>query len=319
MNRHDSQTEQEHLHPSAMPDALVSLLFSNILSDKLHTRLLRDERLPLWHQVEAITAWRDDEAKSIAYRMEWEGKTLEEAIRAEVIEGIAQFGIHASDIAEIVLQERWGVLCCSDIILSHPRSQTERQHITDYLDRHAPIPPEPITLSGTGKAVTESFALPDEVSRIIATHSGRSNFMVFAQPVNGGYNELLVNRIGVYHGSTLLRSKKEFYFEITADGTWTITIEAVPITHKPLTTISGTGDMVSERFRPATVASVPYRFVHTGRSNFSVTLHSLHKTTLLQNVIGPLHQYTQVTFPHGLCWWEVKTEGSWRIDPGEED
>lgn len=319
MNIHDSKTEQEHLHPSTMLDALVSTPFSNTLSDKLHTRLLRDERQPLWHQVETITAWRDDEAKSIAYRMEWEGKTLEEAIRAEVIEGIAQCGIHASDISAVVLQERWGVLCCSEIILSRPRNRTEWHCITDYLDRHTPIPPEPITLSGTGKAVTESFALPDEVSRTIATHSGRSNFMVYAQPVNGGYNELLVNRIGVYHGSTLLRSKKEFYFEVTADGAWTITIEAVPITHKPLATIVGTGDMVSERFLPAMVGSVIYRFVHTGRSNFSVTLHSLHKTTLLQNVIGPLHQYTQVTFPPGLCWWEVKTEGTWRIEPGEED
>jgi hypothetical protein len=286
------------------------------MSDMTHVRWQRDDREPVWQQIERITTWRGDEARSIAYRVEWEGKLLEAAIRAEVIETLVKNGIEPDAIVEIALHERWGVIFCAGVIMGRLKSFREHQYITDYLAQHVPTPPAPVILSGIGKTITDPVDLPDELNRVVATHTGKSNFMVTAQPAGGGYHDLLINRIGAYHGNTMLQGKTSFVFDIRADGAWTITIEAVRIAPRQLPVLSGTGDMVSDQFFPPVIGTVPYRFTHTGKSNFVAILHSTSKSTLLHNTLGPVRQYTDVTFPATLCWWEIKTEGTWRIDPG---
>lgn len=280
------------------------------------TRWRRDERQPVWQQVEQITSWRGDEAKSIAYRMEWDGLSLEQAIQTEVREAVSQFGILPDEIDHVALYEHWGVMFCAGIVLHRPQSVNEQHRITTYIARHVPIPPPSVTLAGVGRATTETIQLPDEVCRVLAAHTGRGNFMLTAQPVPAGYDELLVNRVGAYRGATLLQGKTPVHFRVNADGAWTITIEALPINPPMPPTMSGMGDTVSDRFLLPQAGSQSCYFTHKGRSNFMVTLHSQEQAILLQNVIGPTQQHMPVNFPAGLCWWEIKAESSWRIEQG---
>ncbi len=275
----------------------------------------RDDRTPVWQQIEQLTPWRGDEAKSIAYRIEWDGMALEDAVRAEVTEAMGRFGIEPGAIKDIVLVERWGVLFCAGIVIGRLKSMAEHRYITDYLAQHTPAPPEPVTLSGVGETMTEPLDLPDEVCRVVATHTGSGTFVLTAQSNRRSYHHLLVNRFGDYYGSTLLQGLVPYALDIQADGSWSITIEALPITHRPMPVLSGSGDMVSDRFMPLTIGSMLYRFTYTGRSDFVVKFHNTQQSMLVQNTIGPVHQQVPIVFPPTLCWWEVKTEGTWRIEP----
>ena len=74
--------------------------------------------------------------------------------------------------------------------------------------------------SGSGDYVTDIFSGTKGTYRF--THDGKSNFAVWVYTADG--RDLLVNEIGKYDGKKIVRmpSGSKCFFEITADGDWTI-------------------------------------------------------------------------------------------------
>jgi hypothetical protein len=177
-----------------------------------------------------------------------------------------------------------------------------------------PIPPtpvpSPVSLAGFGQFVSEPFLPPAAASRVVLTHNGSSNFIVWAY---GDEQQLLVNTIGAYSGSRPLISEGSWFLEIDADGAWTASVEAIPFDSGAAGGISGTGDVASGLFEPLETGPAPVEISHNGGSNFIVWLHCGGGSELVQNEIGSLSGSTVVDFPAGPCLWDVQSEGSWSL------
>ncbi|MGQ9554178.1 MAG: hypothetical protein ACUVWR_08715 [Anaerolineae bacterium] len=171
------------------------------------------------------------------------------------------------------------------------------------------LPPQPVLLSGVGQTATDPINLPAPVSVAHFTHSGSSNFVVFVYV--GGEKDLLINEIGAYEGARPLFVNQPVFFDIDADGAWTIRIEPIGRTDSPA--FSGKGDDVSGLFDPPGTA--PWEVMHDGTSNFIVFLHCAGGSDLIQNKIGPVSGSTVVEFPTGPCFWEVEADGNWSLQP----
>lgn len=184
-----------------------------------------------------------------------------------------------------------------------------------------PVPTAPpafadITLSGVGDAVAR-FEIPAEVAAIAAaSHSGDSNFAVTTIAEDGSQNDLLVNTIGPYSGTVLFDESDQHSvaFEVTADGSWTITI-------KPLTAafawdgtaaLTGTGDDVA-RIEPNISGLVSAQVTHSGESNFVVIVYSADGPDLLVNEIG--NYSGEVLIGAGAFFLEITADGSWSVAP----
>ena len=74
--------------------------------------------------------------------------------------------------------------------------------------------------------MTDKVTLPAAVSRATFSHKGQSNFAIKVFTTSGS-EDLLVNVIGNYKGSrpVIGEDDRVVYFEVTADGAWTINIE----------------------------------------------------------------------------------------------
>jgi len=179
----------------------------------------------------------------------------------------------------------------------------------------SPTPlPEPIVLKGRGKTVTESFTPPGPVNRAIFTHSGRRNFIVQAYRTDGK-EDILVNKIGPYKGARPIFGANEQYFEVNADGDWTITIEVVSSNPAYADGIDGTGDVVSDVFMPSKEGPTPYTFSHDGKRNFIAQLHCAGGDDVVANEIGSAKGDVVVRMREGPCLWEVQADGTWSIKP----
>ena len=76
--------------------------------------------------------------------------------------------------------------------------------------------------NGRGPGVTGFLAL-DGLHTVSATHSGRSNFVIWVFDESGNKVDLVVNEVGRYDGSNAVRLRDGLYFlAIEADGVWTI-------------------------------------------------------------------------------------------------
>jgi len=176
-----------------------------------------------------------------------------------------------------------------------------------------PVPvPVPITLSGVGQFVTEPFTPTSNLSRLVLTHNGASNFIVKAYDDRGN-EDLLVNVIGRYAGSRPLVGDVSWFLEIDADGRWTVLIEPLGADPAASAGFSGTGDRVSGLFGPVDIAAVPFEVSNNGPSNFVVWLHCAGGSELVQNEIGSVQGSTVVRFDEGPCFWEVQSDGVWSL------
>ena len=164
--------------------------------------------------------------------------------------------------------------------------------------------------------MTDKVTLPAAVSRATFSHKGQSNFAVKVYTTSGS-EDLLVNVIGSYKGSRPVVGEDDrvVYFEVTADGPWTINIEPLGETAGAEQGIAGTGDFVSGLFAPSQTGPIPFTFAHAGSSNFAVYLHCVQGSDLLQNEIGAVSNAAIVRFPEGPCFWEVQADGKWTIKP----
>lgn len=175
-----------------------------------------------------------------------------------------------------------------------------------------PVPP--VELSGRGQQVTDKFTLPAPVTRVVATHQGRRNFIIYAYNAAGD-KTLVANAIGNYEGSRLLTGEGEFFLEVDADGPWSITVEPVPIDEAAAQGVTGHGDFVSGLFMPGDTGPVPYAFSHVGKRNFIVQLHCAGGSDLAVNEIGSAEGSVIANFKKGPCLWEVEADGDWSLKP----
>ena len=127
-----------------------------------------------------------------------------------------------------------------------------------------------ILKSGRGDA---TIALPQgaKAGLVIATHNGSANFQVSGldkgnQPTIDG----LVNAIGNYSGTTAYgltdMGNPPVKLQVTADGTWTITIAPLSSARVLPAATSGKGDEVFRYDGDA----VDYAITHKGQANFQV-------------------------------------------------
>jgi hypothetical protein len=88
-------------------------------------------------------------------------------------------------------------------------------------------------LSGNGPGSITNITLPNGVYNFIFTHTGRSNFVVKFNRGGESYDKLIVNEIGTISYTyqvkvTASSPVKAGFMNITrADGSWTVTIQAV--------------------------------------------------------------------------------------------
>lgn len=173
--------------------------------------------------------------------------------------------------------------------------------------------PTPIVFEGSGQTVTDPFTPPEGVYRVTLTHNGSRNFIV--RSFIGGNEEGVVNVIGSYQGARPIVGGRETYFEVRADGNWTIQVELLNRDDAAAQGLSGAGDTVSGFFVPAQQGVVPYNLKHTGERNFIVRLHCAGGTDPVENAIGAMDGSVVVRFSEPPCFWDVRADGEWSLMP----
>ncbi len=165
------------------------------------------------------------------------------------------------------------------------------------------------TFSGTGDDVIE---LPAAVKAgvITAAHDGEANFVIWALDTTLAESGLQVNTIGSYSGSTEFgvgyASKKTKGFEVTADGSWSVTVKPLTATAKLPT--SGSGDGVFKY----TGGTPVWKVSHSGDSNFVIWEYCTNGgTKLIANKIGAYRGTLRGL--GGTCILAVHADGAWSI------
>lgn len=234
-------------------------------------------------------------------------------------ENLALFGLPLSDLVterQADGQERqvqWFERARFEL---HPENQPPYHVLLGLLgneirDNTAPPPPvAPLTITGSGAKVTEAITLPAPITRVIASHRGSRNFAVWAY--FGDERDLLFNEIGNHDGVRPLATTRPVYFEVTADGDWSITIEPLPQQPDAVGGVSGRGQYVSGFFQPR-ASRVPFVFTHDGSSNFAVWVHCANDRDLPVNEIGSYQGEAVVDFGRGPCYWDVEADGNWTV------
>lgn len=176
-------------------------------------------------------------------------------------------------------------------------------------------PPAPLVMEGSGQSVTDPFAPPTTVNRIVFSHTGRSNFIVSLYDKDGKMTGL-VNAIGDYRGSRpLIGDDGPYYLEIKADGRWTAIIEPLFQDDELAQGLEGKGAHTSNLFAPAREGPIPYRFTHDGEANFIVHLVCAGGSDQVQNEIGVVAGEAVAKFARGPCLWDIQADGAWSIKP----
>ncbi|MCI0398786.1 MAG: hypothetical protein L0322_28185 [Chloroflexi bacterium] len=153
---------------------------------------------------------------------------------------------------------------------------------------------------------------PDDPAVARITHRGSSNFAVWNHHVSGGEIDLLVNTIGAYDGLLpidFLSSEHTGRFEVTADGSWTITVSPLSSIRSVSIpgSIDGRGDDV---FR--LIGGVPDTASIDGRSEGNFVVYAYGQSRdLLVNEIG---EYSgQALLDSDTVVMSVLSEGPWTI------
>lgn len=73
------------------------------------------------------------------------------------------------------------------------------------------------------------------------------------------------------------------------------------------------GDDVSELFPLPSTG--PWEIRHAGKSNFIVRAHCAGGSSLVRNEIGAIDGSRVITFRTGPCFWEMRADGEWSLQP----
>jgi hypothetical protein len=176
-----------------------------------------------------------------------------------------------------------------------------------------PVPP--IVIEGNGQAVTDPFTPPSTINRVFLTHQGQRNFIVRVFKADGS-EAGMANEIGTYEGvRPLIGAAGDYYFEVDADGPWSIRVEAITQELDAADGLEGSGDYVSGVFTPESDGPTPYDVSHGGERNFIVHLYCAGGEDSVQNEIGAVSGSTVVRFAEGPCFWDVQADGAWSLMP----
>jgi hypothetical protein len=189
---------------------------------------------------------------------------------------------------------------------TEPETEAETEPETDEPEPE-PEPIEPVVYEGSGDDVidVESFELP-----MVATieHQGSSNFALLSYGESDN-RDLLVNTIGDYSGTRPLNFIDDpSEFEITADGSWTITITSLLEQPTLAETTTGTGDEVLF----VDTGSGRLTLTHDGDSNFAVFAYGSTRDLLVNEIGG--YEGT-VRLPDALAL-EIQADGNWTAEVG---
>jgi hypothetical protein len=186
-----------------------------------------------------------------------------------------------------------------------------------------PEPPEISVLPGRGVAITGHGSghtdpitpqydggLTVGIEMVSLTHDGHSSFVVGAVHENQT-EETLTSAIGAYSGQRPLVVEGPIAFQVTADGNWTLKIQPIPSGATP--NFKGTGDAVSGYFTPPSAGT--WQLQHDGQSQFYVYAHCLGGSALVEDSSASVQESKQLEFPRGPCFWEVRADGNWSLQP----
>jgi hypothetical protein len=184
-----------------------------------------------------------------------------------------------------------------------------------------PVPPALQRLPGTGFSITgHGSAETDEITPdyggtlsigidvVTLSHSGQSTFIVTA--LQDGESEIVTQAIGNYHGQRPLVVMGAVTFTITADGDWSLKVQ--PMSSGGMPAFKGSGDLVSAYFTPPSPRN--WSIAHDG-ATFSVYAHCVGGSTLVADRAGPFQDTSSITFDRGPCFWEVRADGVWSLQP----
>jgi hypothetical protein len=176
----------------------------------------------------------------------------------------------------------------------------------------------PITISGAGNTVTDPIAVPFPLSRVTYSQNSDRLIQAHAYPTNDDWERLLVNEIGANTGAWLFESPAdEYYFEVEAEGSWTITMEPLGFLDQNIDTLNGTGAWVTGVYQTAQQGRVPYVAIHEGEGLAQIHLHCEEGSDLVLNEIGTITSETVVEFRGELCFWEIEADQgtAWSFRP----
>ncbi|MGW3352580.1 hypothetical protein ACWDA3_55605 [Nonomuraea rubra] len=186
------------------------------------------------------------------------------------------------------------------------------------------VPPATAQAGHTNAAAATYRGEGDDVVRIPATsapsivkatHSGESNFIVWALDSSGDQAALVANAVGDYRGTrafNVIASRKIRSLEVSADGPWTL--QVLPITKARSWSVNAKGaGMDVLRLATPTRAARRITIRHSGESNFIVwSLDARGRTTkLLANKVGDYRG--RVMLPAGTRYATVEADGVWSI------
>lgn len=173
--------------------------------------------------------------------------------------------------------------------------------------------------SGSGDEVLK-ITKPSGASQpaiITATHKGDGHFAIWSLDKNLENNDLLVNTIGDYTGTTLLdpaqfgEAVSSTHLDISANGPWTIAIQAVGAARAMSSNkTTGAGDDVLRWTGKAVTA----RITHNGSGYFGVWAREANGDyhDLLVSDVGEYNG--TVVVPGGTRLVTIEGDGVWSID-----
>lgn len=185
------------------------------------------------------------------------------------------------------------------------RATTTTAAPTTTLAPTTTTPPQPVVLSGSGSDVV---MLPStDVMVATISHSGRSNFVVWALDAGLAQTDLLVNEIGNYNGRVPVNLRGDTTaLEVDADGAWTISLLPIENAVRRVGgSITGIGSDVL--FLDNTAV---YAISHAGESNFVVWVYGTDNTDLAVNEIG---NYSGNVPLRGPAFVVIEADGVWTI------
>jgi len=183
--------------------------------------------------------------------------------------------------------------------------------------------PKPYSFTGSGSKVIQGLNLTQGVSRLIAIHNGKSNFIVTVKDSAGKPVDLPFNEIGNYQGNIYSEISKTgvYALEIQADGAWKIDLLDMGILRsespKADAKYTGKGDTALKVKLPKT-GLVVFKFNYVGSSNFIVIIYDKNGEIedLLANEIGNYTGEKSISAGTGDYYLNIQAKGDWTIEIG---
>jgi hypothetical protein len=144
---------------------------------------------------------------------------------------------------------------------------------------------------------------------VTATNSGGANFAIETLGSDNSMQELLVNTIGAYSGTTALNftGQTAAFLKVTSTGSWTLKLSDLTSARSFSTSISGHGDDVLIYKGGSAVGTID----NSGGENFAVTEYPPGGFNLLVNTIGQYHG--QQPLSKGPSLLVFVSTGNWTI------